>query len=93
MYLSHKTESLVSQHMYRLILIHVIEYMTFLFVQYFISTLSTERRLSCDRATVGHWSDILRVLVDAGSDLNVQNEVRHTVTVASAAGVIPSCLY
>ena len=45
------------------------------------------------RATVGHESDILRVLVDAGSDLNVQNEVRYTVTVASAAGVIPSCPY
>ena len=44
-------------------------------------------------ATVGHWSDILRVLVDAGSDLNVQNEVRYTFTVASAAGVIPSCPY
>ena len=44
-------------------------------------------------ATVRHESDVLRVLVDAGSDLNVQNEVRYTVTVASAAGVIPSCLY
>ena len=41
-------------------------------------------------ATVQHRSD---VLVDAGSDLNVQNEVRYTVTVASAAGVIPSCPY
>ena len=27
-------------------------------------------------ATVGHESDVLRVLVDAGSDLNLQNEVR-----------------
>ena len=44
-------------------------------------------------ATVEHESDVLRVLVDAGSDLNVQNEVRYTVTVASAAGVIPSCPY
>ena len=44
-------------------------------------------------ATVEHRSDVLRVLVDAGSDLNVQNEVRYTVTVASAAGVIPSCPY
>ena len=35
------------------------------------------------RATVEHRSDVLRVLVDAGSDLNVQNEVRYTVTVAS----------
>ena len=45
------------------------------------------------KATVGHRSDVLRVLVDAGSDLNVQNEVRYTFTVASAAGVIPSCPY
>ena len=44
-------------------------------------------------ATVRYKSDVLRVLVDAGSDLNVQNEVRYTVTVASAAGVIPSCPY
>ena len=44
-------------------------------------------------ATVRHMVDVLRVLVDAGSDLNVQNEVRYTVTVASAAGVIPSCPY
>ena len=29
-------------------------------------------------ATVEHESDVLRVLVDAGSDLNVQNEVRYT---------------
>ena len=42
-------------------------------------------------ATVEHRADVLRVLVDAGSDLNVQNEVRYTVTVTSAAGVIPSC--
>ena len=34
------------------------------------------------RATVEHQSDVPRVLVDAGSDLNVQNEVRYTVTVA-----------
>ena len=44
-------------------------------------------------ATVEYMADVLRVLVDAGSDLNVQNEVRHTVTVASAAGVILSCPY
>ena len=44
-------------------------------------------------ATVRHWSDVLKVLVDAGSDLNVQNEVRYTVNVASAAGVIPSLPY
>ena len=41
-------------------------------------------------ATVGRRSDVLRVLVDAGSDLNVQNEVRYTVTVA---GLIPSYPY
>ena len=34
-------------------------------------------------ATVEHRSDVLRVLVDAGSDLNVQNEVRYTCTVTS----------
>ena len=44
-------------------------------------------------ATVEHRSDVLRVLVDAGSDLNVQNGVRYTVTVASAARVIPICPY
>ena len=45
------------------------------------------------RATVEHDTNVLRVLVDAGSDLNLQNEVRYTVTVASAAGVIPNCPY
>ena len=44
-------------------------------------------------ATINQRSNVLRVLVDAGSDLNVQNEVRYTVTVASATGVIPSCQY
>ena len=29
------------------------------------------------KATVRHDSDVLRVLVDAGSDLHVQNEVRY----------------
>ena len=36
------------------------------------------------RATVEHESDVLRVLVGAGSDLNLQNEVRYTVTVATS---------
>ena len=40
-------------------------------------------------ATVQHRSDVLRILVGAGSDLNMQNEVRYTVHVVSAAGVIP----
>ena len=35
------------------------------------------------QATVEHRSDVLRVLVGAGSDLNLQNEVRYTVTVAT----------
>ena len=35
------------------------------------------------RATVEHRPDLLRVLVGAGSDLNLQNEVRYTVTVAT----------
>ena len=35
------------------------------------------------QATVVHQSDVLRVLVGAGSDLNLQNEVRYTVTVAT----------
>ena len=33
------------------------------------------------KATVEHESDVLRVLVEAGSDLNLQNEVRYTVSI------------
>ena len=36
------------------------------------------------RATVGHESGALRELVRAGADLNLQNEVRYTVTVDTA---------
>ena len=36
------------------------------------------------RATVEHESDVLRELVRRGADLNLQNEVRYTVTVATA---------
>ena len=35
------------------------------------------------QATVRYGPDALRVLVGAGSDLNLQNEVRYTVTVAT----------
>ena len=36
------------------------------------------------RATVRHESGVLRELVKGGADLNLQNEVRYTVTVATA---------
>ena len=84
-----------SQYMYNiLVLIHTCT-CTWHFDSFSISfPLSPQRGDSAVIiATVQHWSDVLRVLVDAGSDLNVQNEVRYTVTVASAAGVIPSCPY
>ena len=35
-------------------------------------------------ATVQHQSGALRELVTGGADLNLQNEVRYTVTVATA---------
>ena len=35
------------------------------------------------QATVRYRPDVLRVLVGAGSDLNLQNEVRYTVIVAT----------
>ena len=35
-------------------------------------------------ATLEHKSDVLRELVRGGADLNRQNEVRYTVTVATA---------
>ena len=76
---------------------HNTSYVTHIEYQIFCSIsfpLSPQREDSAViMATVRYRSDVLRVLVDAGSDLNVQNEVRHTVTVASAAGVIPSCPY
>ena len=81
----------MSQHMYN----YYMTWSTRAFDSFSISfSLSPQRGDSAVIiATVGHKSDVLRVLVDAGSDLNVQNEVRYTVTVASAAGVIPSCPY
>ena len=45
------------------------------------------------RATVEHQPATLRELVRAGSDLNLQNQVRYTVTVDTAPHIIPSCLY
>ena len=78
-----------------LVLIHTCTCMYMTFDSFSISfPLSPQRGDSAViKATVERQSDVLRVLVDAGSDLNVQNEVRYTVTVASAAGVIPSCPY
>ena len=39
-------------------------------------------------ATVGYHSETLKVLVEAGSDLNLFNEVRYTVTVDTAPHII-----
>ena len=36
------------------------------------------------QATVKHQSDALQELVNAGADLNLQNQVRYTVTVDTA---------
>ena len=44
-------------------------------------------------ATVKHQPATLRELVRAGSDLNLQNQVRYTVTVDTAPHIIPSCPY
>ena len=44
-------------------------------------------------ATVKQEPVILRELVRAGSDLNLQNQVRYTVTVDTAPHIIPSCPY
>ena len=41
-------------------------------------------------ATVGHQSDVLRLLVEAGADLNLQNEVR-SGTVDTTSCIIPVC--
>ena len=38
-------------------------------------------------ATLRHESDVLRLLVDAGSDPNLQNEVRYTVTVQQVSSL------
>ena len=43
-------------------------------------------------ATVEHQSDALRELVEAGADLNLQNEVR-SVTVDTTSCIIPGCPY
>ena len=42
------------------------------------------------RATVERRSGALRELVRAGADLNLQNEVRYTVTVATALQYVSS---
>ena len=39
-------------------------------------------------ATVDYHSETLKVLVEAGSDLNLFNEVRYTVTVDTAPHII-----
>ena len=44
-------------------------------------------------ASVKQQPDTLRELVRAGSDLNLQNQVRYTVTVDTAPHIIPSCPY
>ena len=44
-------------------------------------------------ATAGYEVAALRELVRAGSDLNLQNQVRYTVTVDTAPHIIPSCPY
>ena len=44
-------------------------------------------------ATMRHQPATLRELVRAGSDLNLQNQVRYTVTVDTAPHIIPSCPY
>ena len=44
-------------------------------------------------ATVNQQRVILRELVRAESDLNLQNQVRYTVTVDTAPHIIPSCPY
>ena len=77
--------------MYILVVIHVIECMTFCSISFPLPPQKGDSAVI--EATVRHLSDVLRVLVDAGSDLNVQSEVRYTVTVASAAGVSPSFPY
>ena len=44
-------------------------------------------------ATMEQQPATLRELVRAGSDLNLQNQVRYTVTVDTAPHIIPSCPY
>ena len=59
-----------------------------------IPTVSTQNGDSAViRATVEHQPATLRELVRAGSDLNLQNQVRYTVTVDTAPHIIPSCPY
>ena len=41
------------------------------------------------QATVGHEAGALQELVSAGADLNLQNQVRYTVTVDTAPRIIP----
>ena len=43
-------------------------------------------------ATVGHKAGALYMLVSAGADLNLQNEVR-SVTVDTTSCIIPGCPY
>ena len=44
-------------------------------------------------ATLEQQPATLRELVRAGSDLNLQNQVRYTVTVDTVPHIIPSCPY
>ena len=60
----------------------------------FIPTVSTQDGDSAViSATVKQEPATLRELVRAGSDLNLQNQVRYTVTVDTAPHIIPSCPY
>ena len=60
----------------------------------FIPTVSTQDGDSAViGATVYRQPATLRELVRAGSDLNLQNQVRYTVTVDTAPHIIPSCPY
>ena len=60
----------------------------------FIPTVSTQNGESAvNKATVYCQPATLRELVRAGSDLNLQNQVKYTVTVDTAPHIIPSCPY
>ena len=60
----------------------------------FIPTVSTQTGDSAViAAAVEQQPAPLRELVRAGSDLNLQNQVRYTVTVDTAPHIIPSCPY
>ena len=60
----------------------------------YVFYISTQRGDSAViKATMEHESATLRVLVEAGADVNLLNEVRYTVTVDTAPHIIPSCPY